>query len=108
MKHITIVVPDCLVNLNSIGGAYEILNRANEYWMKAGNKPGIEIQIASFKTELKSHGNYLPIHPVPIKKIRRTDLVIIPSIIEDPVKVVEKNKALIDWIREQYKIGTEI
>ncbi|HZY79775.1 MAG TPA: helix-turn-helix domain-containing protein [Cyclobacteriaceae bacterium] len=108
MKNVTIVVPDCLVNLNSIGGAYEILNRANEYWIRAGNQPAINIQIASFKNELKSHGDYLAIHPVPIKKIKKTDLVIIPSIIEDPVSVVKKNKVLIDWIREQYKNDTEI
>lgn len=108
MKHVTIVVPDCLVNFNSVGGAYEILNRANEFWTRSGNPPQIEIQIASFKSELKSHGDYLAIHPVQIKKITKTDLVIIPSIIEDPAGVVRKNKALIDWVRKQYKNGAEI
>jgi transcriptional regulator GlxA family with amidase domain len=108
MKHITIVVPDCIVNLNSVGGTYEILTRANDYWKRAGNNDGIEVQIASFKSELKSHGNYLAIHPVPIRKIRKTDMVIVPSIIEDPVKAIQRNKALIGWIRERYKNGAEI
>ncbi len=38
MKHVTIVVPECIVNLNSIGGAYEILSRANGYWQKIGKQ----------------------------------------------------------------------
>jgi transcriptional regulator GlxA family with amidase domain len=108
MKHVTIVVPDCHVNLNSIGGAFEILNRANEYWKKAGNKSRLEIQIAGLVKELKSHNNYVAIHPVDLKKIKKTDLVIIPSIIDDFKKVIKKNEVLTAWITRQFKHGAEI
>jgi len=108
MKNITIVVPDCGVNLNSIGGAFEILRRANDYWQKAGNESRLDIHIAGFMTELKAHGNYLAIHPIDIRNVKRTDLVIIPSLIDDFQKVVKDNAELIDWIHKQYKSGAEI
>lgn len=108
MKNITIVVPDCGVNLNSIGGAFEILRRANDYWQKAGNEAKLDIHIAGFMTELKAHGNYLAIHPNDIRTIKSTDLVIIPSLIDDFQKVVNNNKELVDWIYGQYRNGAEV
>lgn len=108
MKKITIVVPDCGVNLNSIGGAFEILRRANDYWQKAGNESRLDIHIAGFMTELKAHGNYLAIHPIDIRNIKSTDLIIIPSLIDDFQKVVKDNSELIEWIYKQYQNGAEI
>jgi len=108
MKHVTILVPDCQVNLNSVGGAYEILKRANEYCQKIGNKSRLEIQIAGFVSESKVDDNYFTIHPLPLSKIKKSDLLIIPSIFGDYDKAVTKNKALIDWIMNQYKNGAEI
>ncbi|MBN9380221.1 MAG: helix-turn-helix domain-containing protein [Chitinophagaceae bacterium] len=108
MKHITIVVPECEINLGIIGGTFEILNGANEFWQKTGNKPGVVIQIAGYVPELKTHQGYFSIHPLDIRKIERTDLLIIPAIFEDYGKAVRKNKALINWIGHQYKCGAEI
>lgn len=108
MKHVTIVVPDCEVNLNSIGGAFEILQGANEYWQKMGNKSKLAIQIAGFITELKTHDGYVAILPFDIRKIKKTDLLFIPSIFGDYHKIFQQNKAVIDWINEQYKQGAEI
>lgn len=108
MKHITIVVPECEINLGIIGGAFEILNGANDLWQKMGNKPRLIIQIAGYVSELKTHRNYFSIHPLDIRKIEKTDLLIIPAIFEDYDKAVKKNKALINWIGRQYKCGAEI
>ncbi|GAL85457.1 AraC family transcriptional regulator [Sporocytophaga myxococcoides] len=108
MKNITIVVPDCGVNLNSIGGAFEILRRANDFWIKTGNESRLEIHIAGFMRELKAHESYLAIHPIDIRTIQRTNLVIIPSLIDDFSKVVNTNRALIDWIYKQYQNGAEV
>ncbi|POY39206.1 AraC family transcriptional regulator [Solitalea longa] len=107
MKYITIVVPDCELNLNSIAGAYEILSRANDYWQKLGNRSMLEIQIAGFVSESKVNG-YFTVHPTDISTIHKTDLLIIPSIFGDYGKTVDKNEALIEWIGRQYKQGAEI
>ncbi len=108
MKHVTIVVPDCELNLNSIAGAYEILTRANDYWQKIGNRSMIDVRIAGFVSESKISGGYFTVHPSDLSRIKKTDLLIIPSIFGDYAKTVKKNDALIDWIGDQYKRGAEI
>jgi transcriptional regulator GlxA family with amidase domain len=107
MKQLTIVVPKGHTNLSSITGSFEILTRANEYWQKMGNKSMIEIRIAGFMTELKLDVGFFTVHPLNIKDIKKTDLVIIPSVSYDD-DLIETNKALIKWILEQYKSGAEI
>lgn len=108
MKQVIIVVPKGKVNLSSITGSYEILSRANDYWQKMGNKPVIEIRIAGFVTELKLDAGLFSVHPVNIKEIKKTDLLIIPSVSHDYDNVIKNNKELITWIGEQYKSGAEI
>lgn len=108
MKHITIVVPDCIVNLNSIAGAYEILSKANYFWQKMGNHPRLHIQIAGFVSQSKVEDGYFTIHPTDIKTISKTDLIIIPSIFGSEEDAVQQNKQLTTWITTQYKNGAEI
>src|SRR5579862_847096 len=108
MKQVTIVVPNGHINLSSITGSYEILTRANQYWQKAGNKSLIEIRIAGFVKELNWDAGFFSVYPTDIKKIRKTDLVIIPSLSYDYDQVIRNNKELISWINEQYKGGAEI
>ena len=108
MKQVIIVVPNGNVNLSSITGSFEILNRANDYWQRMGNKPMFEVRIAGFATELKLDAGFFSIHPVNIKEIKRTDLVIIPSLAHDYDNILKDNKELIVWVREQYKNGAEL
>ena len=108
MKQVTIVIPNGHINLSSITGSYEILTRANQYWQKAGNKSLIEIRIAGFVKELNWDAGFFSVYPTDMKKIKKTDLVIIPSLSYDYDQVIRNNKELINWINEQYKGGAEI
>ena len=108
MKQLTIVVPKGNINLSSITGSFEILKRANDYWKKMGNKAVFEVKIAGFVKELELSAGFFSIHPANIKEIKKTDLVIIPSLSYDYDKVIRENAALISWIRQQYKNGAEI
>jgi transcriptional regulator GlxA family with amidase domain len=108
MKQVTIVVPDGYVDLGSITGSYQILNRANEYWQSIGNKPMMEIRIAGFVTELKLDVGLFAIYPISIKDIKKTDLLIIPSVAHHYADIVEQNSEVIMWMKEQYKSGAEI
>jgi transcriptional regulator GlxA family with amidase domain len=108
MKQVTIVVPEGYANLSSIAGTFQILARANEYWQKTGNKPMIEICIAGFVKELKLDAGFFSVHPINITGIKKTDLLIIPSVSHDYDNVLKNNKELITWIRKQYKSGAEI
>jgi transcriptional regulator GlxA family with amidase domain len=107
MKQVTIVVPKGNANLSSITGSFEILTRANDYWRMKGRKPMIEICIAGLVTELKLDAGFFSVYPVNLREIKNTDLLIIPSVSYDD-KLIEENKELITWIKDQYQTGAEI
>jgi transcriptional regulator GlxA family with amidase domain len=73
-----------------------------------GNKPKMEIRMAGFVTEMKWGAGFFSVYPVDIKEIKKTGLVIIPSLSYDYDIVLRDNKELIVWMREQYKNGAEI
>ena len=103
-----VLVPNCRVNLNSVAGAYEILSRANEFWQRAGNSSRITVQIAGSISELSMDDGYFTIRPTPLNKIKKSDLVIIPSIFADYSEAIEKNRSMITWIHDQYNGGAEV
>lgn len=107
MKQVTIIVPKGDVNLSSITGSFEVLSRANAYWQEMENEPLMEICIAGFVTELTLDAGFITVRPVDIREIKKTDLLIIPSVCYDD-KVMGENAALITWISEQYKSGAEV
>jgi transcriptional regulator GlxA family with amidase domain len=108
MMRVTIVVPGGNVNLSSITGSYEILTRANDLWQKMGNASLMEVGIASFEKSLKLEAGFFSLHPEDIRKIPKTNLVLIPSLAHDYDNIVNDNKELIAWVRDQYKSGSEI
>ncbi|MEJ7643476.1 MAG: helix-turn-helix domain-containing protein [Chryseolinea sp.] len=107
MKRVTILAPNGKNNLSSIAGSFEILTTANAHWQGNGYKPMLEICVAGFISELKLDAGFFSIHPVDITKIKRTDLLIIPSVSYDD-NLIKENAALISWIKDQYKSGAEI
>jgi transcriptional regulator GlxA family with amidase domain len=107
MKQVTIIIPKGESNLSSITGSYEILNKAKAQWRRTGHRPVIEICIAGFVPEQQLDAGFFSIHPADITTIKKTDLLIIPSISYDD-NLIKENAALISWIKEQYKNGSEI
>lgn len=109
MKHLTIVVPDGQNNISSITGSYEILTRANEYWKASGRKTLFKIELAGISENVEYNEGLFFVKPhTHISAIKKTDLIIIPSLNHNYQKAVKDNKALISWIAEQYKNGAEI
>ncbi len=108
MQHITIVIPDCRINLTTVSGTLEILSQAHEYWQKRGNRPTLNIQVAGFVETPKPSDDYLTIHPTDIRKIKQTNLVIIPSLLREYERAIGQNDELLNWIKKQYKNGAEI
>src|SRR5687768_14550351 len=107
MKYVTIVVPAGETNLSSITGSFEILTRANEFWKKRENKSLMEVRIAGFAKEMKLDEGYFSLHPIQISEIKKTDLIIIPSVSYN-AGLFSQNIELIDWIKQEYKSGAEI
>jgi transcriptional regulator GlxA family with amidase domain len=109
MKHLTIIVPDGENNLSSIVGTYKIFTRANEYWKKSGRKEPFRIELAGISGEVDFYGGLFSVRPhTNISAVKKTNLVIIPSLNHNYEKSVKKNQLLIDWVEQQYKGGAEI
>lgn len=108
MKQVVILVPKGDLNLSSITGSFEILNRANTYWQSMGNRSRIQVQLAGAVREVKIDGGYFSVHPVHINDVKKADLIIIPSLSHDYEQIIKDNTALIPWIKAQYQSGAEI
>lgn len=108
MKHLTILVPEGQNNLSSIVGTYKIISRANEFWENLGRPPVFKIVLGGLSKEVKFHDSLFSAHPTGIKGIKKTDLIIIPSLNHKFLIALQENKYLIDWIRNQYSKGAEV
>jgi transcriptional regulator GlxA family with amidase domain len=109
MKHLTILVPKGENNLSSIVGSYKIFTRANEYWKKTGKKELFKIQLAGTSKKVEYYEGLFSVKPhVAIGAIKKTDLIIIPSLNHNFTKSVKVNKSLIEWITTQYNNGSEV
>lgn len=68
-----------------------------------------KVQLVGVKKVVKlNHGTYSVRTDVQLDGVRKTDLILIPALYGDLPTAVDKNKALIPWITEQYKKGAEI
>src|ERR1700740_3024273 len=105
MKHLTILVPNGQGNnLSSIVGAYKIFTRANELWKKKGKKELFSIQLAGVSKKVEFYDGLFTVKPhTHISAIRKTNLIIIPSLNHNYHQTVKENKLLIEWIEKQYK-----
>jgi len=110
MKHLTILVPNGEGNnLSSIVGAYKIFSKANDVWVQGGRKPVFEIQLAGNSKKVEYYDGLFAVKPhTRISDIAKTDLIIIPSLNHNFREAVKVNRALIDWMDEQYNKGAEI
>lgn len=108
-KHLTILVPDGENNLSSIVGAYKIFTRANEYRIETGRQALFIIQLAGISKDVEFYEGLFMVKPhTHISAIKKTDLIIIPSLNHNYQKSVQGNQLLIDWIAQQYKHGAEV
>ena len=109
MKHLTIIVPDGENNLSSIVGAYKIFTRANEYRKGSGKEALFKIELAGISKKVDFYDGLFTVNPhTHISSIKKTNLIIIPSLNHNYQKAVKGNQQLIDWVEKQYKGGAEI
>lgn len=105
MRHLTIIVPDGQNNLSSIVGAYKIFTRANAY----RKEDLFTIQLAGTSKEVEFYDGLFAVKPhTHISAIKKTDLIIIPSLNHNYEMAVKDNQGLIDWVEKQYKNGAEV
>jgi len=107
MKQVVIVIPRGTVNVSSISGIYEVLKAGGEFWQKKQNKPVFELRLASNTSALTSDYGFT-LQTIHINQVKKPDLLIIPSLSQDYVEILENNRELIAWIKGNYDKGAEI
>lgn len=109
MKHLTILVPNGENNVSSIAGAYKLFTRANEFWSIKGRKKLFQIELAGLSKKVDFHDGLFSVQPhTHLSNIRKTNLIIIPSLNHNYQSAVKENALMIEWIEQQYKAGAEI
>lgn len=88
--------------------AIEVLETANQYLGKKNNKPFYDIKIVGADLCHDLWESHIHINSHDIHQLERPDFIIIPGGSEKNDYLSKKNKALLEWITEQYKSGTEL
>jgi transcriptional regulator GlxA family with amidase domain len=106
------MVPDGQTNLSTVAcivGSYEIFVSANNYWGKNRNKDLYKIELVGSSKTAEFENGLLTVKPhTDISNVKKTNLIIIPSLDRNFQNAVKGNKAIVDWIEEQYEHGAEV
>ncbi|WP_207493253.1 GlxA family transcriptional regulator [Aridibaculum aurantiacum] len=109
MKHLSILVPKGHTSLTNIEGTHQIFMELNSMRMAMGMPKVFNVQLVGLDKETSQRDGLFTIKPdVLIHEVERTDLVIIPALMGDPLQAMKQNEAFIPWIIQQYKNGAEI
>lgn len=109
MKHISILIPEGECSLVNIEGTHQIFSEVNSVLARAGRPPLFQVQLVGLRQEATMRKGLFRIHPdVQIEDVTQTDLIIIPAIHGEKADVIEKNKAFLPWIVQQYNGGASI
>jgi transcriptional regulator GlxA family with amidase domain len=109
MIHISILVPLGHTSLVNIEGSYQILSDINNFLAEKGREPMFQVQLVGLAAEVSQRNRLFTISPeVLIKDVKKTDLVIIPSLHGDQSHAAALNQDFIPWIRQQYQQGASV
>ncbi len=108
MKHVSILVPEEAV-MAAIVDPRTMFTGVNEFLEAAGHPPAFQVQLVGLTSEVRLHNNIFSIHnDILLKDLKKTDLVIIPAPTGDLKMAIEKNRAFLPWIIDQYNKGAEV
>ncbi len=93
----------------SISDSAYVFNKVNEFLKEAGKAPLFKIQLVGFTEEVKLDNGLFTIKAdLVFEKVKKTDLIIIPSLKGHINTVTYLNKDCCVWLSDQYKKGAEV
>lgn len=108
MKHISILVPEGAI-LGSLEGSRQLFTQVNEFCRAKGEPAMFQVQLVGLSEEVSLSGGLFTVNTDRvIGAVDSTDLIIIPALDGDIREAVEKNRAFIPWIIDQYASGAEV
>ena len=108
MKHISILVLEG-ATLTSLDGTHQLFTRINDFLKYNGQKEFYSIDLVATKEQTTLNNGLYKIRATKtIDEKFKTDLIIIPIICGDFSKMNKANEVFTDWVKEQYRKGSEI
>lgn len=109
MKHVSILIPRGHVSVVNIGGTHQIFSMVNASLQQMGRKPVFDIHLVGLEKETRlTHGIFSVSPDALMRDVKKTDMIIIPAIHDEPVTAKAQNQEFIPWIVHQYKNGAEV
>lgn len=107
MKRISLVVYEDAV-LSALSGPLDILVGTNSYLTQSNRPPAFEVELVSEKLKnIQLHQPAQFICKKTLTEAAETDLVLVPAFNGEPEAILEKNRAIVDWIRRMHDLGAE-
>ncbi|MEP6712198.1 MAG: helix-turn-helix domain-containing protein [Ferruginibacter sp.] len=108
MKNVSILVPESSV-MQAIADPQYLFTAVNQFLAASGKRPLFNVQLVGAKKEVRLNDGIYAVHTdVQLKDKTKADLIFIPALYGDMQTAIDKNKALIPWINEQYNKGAEV
>lgn len=104
MKHISIIVPAGDAVLSSIVGSFKIFNAVNGFLKQTGQLKDdfYQIDLVGLKDETNLYGGMFNVKPTKsINEVKKTDVVIVTTLVGDIDEQLKNNAAFIPWIKKQ-------
>ena len=109
MKKISILVPNGQYSIVNIGGAFQMLNWANDTFIQIARKPLFQVELVGNSNLAKDADGLYTVSPTKtIDEIKKTDLIIIPAVHGPLRAAIDINQQLIEWVSKQHQHGAEI
>lgn len=108
MKYVSILVPENAV-IEAIADPFYMFEVVNQVLESSGKPPFFKLQLVGLSKEVKLNCGLFSVRTdFLLKDVKRSDLIIAPSLNGDIKKALELNKGLVPWIIEQYRNGAEL
>jgi transcriptional regulator GlxA family with amidase domain len=108
MMKVSLVIYEEAV-LSAVAGVIDLLAGANNFFRQSGREPAFQLELVGEKVENIQLS-------VPAQLLcytcfagtTHTDLILVPAFTVDRVRVVEKNQAIVHWIKKMHEAGAEV
>jgi len=108
MKTVIILVPESAV-LQGIADPRYLFTAVNMFLGNAGKPPLFDVKLVGLTKEVTLNAGTFSIHTdLLLDEVKKADLVIVPPLSGDLKAAIERNKAFIPWIQDQYRKGAQV
>jgi len=109
MKQLAILLPNRATSSSSLILTIEAIERANEYFIERGKGAVFRTTlIGDAKGNIVKHGSFSMHQDKSFDEVMKTDMIIVPSLGDNIETSLKQNKRMIDWVKSQYKEGSEV